>query len=314
MLWNDWDDDDDDDWDDDDDDDRPWGRGWYKQAGYASRKINRLFAVSRRIPMSEEEREDFQEQLKDIRDDLNDAEDDDDLEDILEELDDLEEDLEDSRDEAWDEAWEEEWKDIYDLPWDGSFWRRKGAHLPLRVSCSTEMKGKAGEQIVAKLLATLPKDQYHVMNDVLIEIGNISSQIDHIVVSQYGIFVIETKNYAGFIRGQEEDFRWTQVIGKKRCWFYNPLKQNERHMQVIERCIQRTLDEFIPVVVFSRNCNLQVNTKSPVLYSDTMIDYICSYDRPIYSRETMMEIEKRISESSNPSYQARMRHILRYKR
>ena len=306
--WDDDDDDDDDDWDDDDD--CPRSRGWYAKKGYAARKIGRLFTMIHKVPMSEEEREEFQDQLEDLRKDLNDAEDDDDLEDILEELDDLEDDIEDE----WDEAWEEDWDDIFDLPWDDSFWGREGAHLPLRVSCSAEIKGKIGEQIVANLLAKLPNDQYHVMNDVLIEIGKTSSQIDHIVVSQYGIFVIETKNYAGIVLGQEDDYRWTQVIGENRRWFYSPLKQNERHMQVIERCIKRTFDEFVPVVVFSRNCDLKVNTKSPVLYADTMLDYIRSYDRPIYSKEKMAEIEMKIRESSNPSYQARLRHKMRNKR
>lgn len=61
-------------------------------------------------------------------------------------------------------------------------------------------KGKVGEKVVAGKLDHLPKDQYRVLNNVTIPTPKGSSQIDHLVVSIYGIFVIETKNYkAGFM-------------------------------------------------------------------------------------------------------------------
>ena len=55
-------------------------------------------------------------------------------------------------------------------------------------------KGKVGEKVVASKLDHLPKDQYRVLNNVTIPTPKGSSQIDHLVVSIYGIFVIETKN------------------------------------------------------------------------------------------------------------------------
>ena len=64
-------------------------------------------------------------------------------------------------------------------------------------------KGKVGEKVVAGKLDRLPKDQYRVLNNVTIPTPKGSSQIDHVVVSVYGIFVIETKNYNGWIYGGE---------------------------------------------------------------------------------------------------------------
>ena len=57
------------------------------------------------------------------------------------------------------------------------------------------VKGKLGEQFVAVFLSRLDKEKYLVLNDVLLplEEGK-TSQIDHVIVSAYGIFVIETKN------------------------------------------------------------------------------------------------------------------------
>ena len=301
MLW-------DDDWDEDDFPNRNDKRQ-QNDLSQAANMLSSLFSMGQSMNLFNKGNVDFQERLEDLREDLEDAEDKDDLEDIRDELDDLKEDVEDT----WDEAWEKDWTDIFDLPWDDSFWKGKGAHLPLRVSCPAELKGKVGEKIVADYLSNLPGDRYHILNDVLLEIGNVSSQIDHIVVSMYGLFVIETKNYAGVVLGQEEDYRWTQVVGGKKNSFYSPLKQNERHIQVLQRCIQQSLGIFVPVVVFSRNCNLKVDTVSPVLYADMMMEYISQYDQPILTREDLIDIEKGIHDSWNPSYAARLRHRMRYK-
>ena len=65
------------------------------------------------------------------------------------------------------------------------------------------MKGFIGEKTVALLLATLDKRKYRTINDLIIRADGKSSQIDHVVISNYGIFIIETKNYKGWITGYE---------------------------------------------------------------------------------------------------------------
>ena len=313
MSWNDdWDDDDwdDDDWDDDDDDRPRHRRNKRRSASSGMNMLSQmLFGMNSRT-LPSEDREDFRERLQELKEDFEDADDEDDLEDVLEDMEELREDISD----VWDDAWENDWRDIFDLTWDDSFWNTKGRHLPLHVSLSPEEKGIIGEKRIAHLLSQLPEDDYHVMNDVLLEIGNTSSQIDHIVVSRYGVFVIETKNYAGIIFGEEDDQRWTQVIGEQKNCFYNPLKQNQRHVQVISRCTRQQEKLFIPIVVFSRNCDLQVDTDTPVLYSDTLLEYMRSFGREALDDVGMKEVEERIRGSWNPSYIARLRHKERYRR
>ncbi|MES0342406.1 MAG: nuclease-related domain-containing protein, partial [Candidatus Humimicrobiaceae bacterium] len=63
------------------------------------------------------------------------------------------------------------------------------------------MKGFIGEKTVALLLATLDRKKYRTINDLIIRVEGKSTQIDHVVISNYGIFVIETKNYKGWIVG-----------------------------------------------------------------------------------------------------------------
>ena len=72
-------------------------------------------------------------------------------------------------------------------------------------------KGAIGEKRVAHILKKLPEDRYKVINNLLIRNNGYTTQIDHIVVSVYGIFVIETKTYQGWIYGGENSDYWTQT-------------------------------------------------------------------------------------------------------
>ena len=64
--------------------------------------------------------------------------------------------------------------------------------------------GGAAEKRVQRILSGLPQNEYITINDVLIRRPNgNTTQIDHVVVSPYGVFVMETKNYHGYVHGQE---------------------------------------------------------------------------------------------------------------
>ena len=73
------------------------------------------------------------------------------------------------------------------------------------------IKGYLGEKSVATILSLLPSDKYKIINDLLIEVDGRTIQIDHLVVSIYGIFVIETKNYKGRITGSDIKFSETDI-------------------------------------------------------------------------------------------------------
>lgn len=72
-----------------------------------------------------------------------------------------------------------------------------------------EMLGRIGEKNVSIMLNFLSKD-YHIFNDIYLEVNGITTQIDHLIISNYGIFVIETKNYSGWIYGGDSSEYWTQ--------------------------------------------------------------------------------------------------------
>ena len=105
------------------------------------------------------------------------------------------------------------------------------------------MRGKLGESIVSNKLDRLPKDQYKVLNNVTIPTPKGSSQIDHLIVSIFGIFVIETKNLKGWIYGGEHSEYWTQNIYGNKYQLYNPILQNAGHV----RALRRVLKEYEPL-------------------------------------------------------------------
>ena len=123
-------------------------------------------------------------------------------------------------------------------------------------------KGKVGEKIVSRKLNYLPKEQYRVFNNVTIPTPKGSSQIDHLVVSIYGIFVIETKNYNGWIYGGEHAEYWTQNIYGNKYPLYNPILQNAGHV----RALRRVLKDFeplpiLPIVAFSGKADIKVKVE-----------------------------------------------------
>ncbi|WP_293915523.1 MULTISPECIES: NERD domain-containing protein [unclassified Sphingobacterium] len=129
-----------------------------------------------------------------------------------------------------------------------------------------KIKGYFGELLIRFILLFLNKKEYKVINDVRLYYNSLMSQIDHIVVSQYGIFVIETKNYKGWIFGSENSYEWTQVIFNNRYKLYNPLRQNLGHIKALKANLEKYpyLDYF-PIVVFTGKAHLKVNSSFPVI-------------------------------------------------
>lgn len=96
-----------------------------------------------------------------------------------------------------------------------------------------KFRGFMEEFWVRRELNKLSKKNYIVLNDVMIKNNNQIYQIDHIVLSKFGIFVIEMKNYYGFIYGNEYKKIWTQKVGKYKRNFYNPFYQNYGHVKAL---------------------------------------------------------------------------------
>ena len=87
--------------------------------------------------------------------------------------------------------------------------------------------GNIGEARTARFLGKLPADDYTILHDLMVADSNgRTTQIDHIVVSRYGVFVIETKCFKGWIFGDEKSRVWTQSLSVGGRWF----SDTEKHI------------------------------------------------------------------------------------
>lgn len=128
-------------------------------------------------------------------------------------------------------------------------------------------KGRRGEKIVARELKRLRGNGSIVLNDILLSAGpGRTAQIDHIVVSRRGVFVIETKSLAGRISGSEHSQYWTQHLSTQSRQIYNPLLQNRGHIRTLRRLL-KDYDEglFVSMVVFTEAWRLDLNADDIVI-------------------------------------------------
>ena len=96
---------------------------------------------------------------------------------------------------------------------------------------ANNIRGQVGERRVSSKLSRIPDGK--VINNLTFNVNdNKTCQIDHILVCTRGIYVVETKNYAGRIYGDDSQREWTQVLnyGKVKNKFYSPVKQNNTHI------------------------------------------------------------------------------------
>lgn len=146
---------------------------------------------------------------------------------------------------------------------------------------------------MSAILSQLP-DDYTVLNDLIFRTENGTTQIDHVVVSKYGVFAIETKNYRGEIYGDDNRQEWTQMIVTevtyaKKWWktytyvtknhFYNPVKQSVGHALRIKEMLSAFPHvKIVPIVVFAGDAILSnVESRYHVVYEESLLDVIDGY-------------------------------------
>jgi hypothetical protein len=158
------------------------------------------------------------------------------------------------------------------------------------------IKGFFGERGIALRLAQLNKLRYKVINNLVLDMAGKTSQIDHLIISDFGLFVVETKNFKGWIFGYENSEYWTQVVFKRKEQFYNPIRQNRGHIVALKNCLSEFRNiRYIPIVVFSNSCTLKVETESDVIYSAYLLKGIRSYSEVVLTKNEQLAIYDRIT-------------------
>ena len=182
--------------------------------------------------------------------------------------------------------------------------------MPKITKDKESITGEVGEQRIVEELNYLDKTQYLVLNDVLLENNNYYSQIDHIIVSDYGIFVIETKNITGYISGEQYDNKWEVKLGKYIYYMQNPMTQNYSHIKALQELLGLKKELFIPIVCISNNKEINTNCNNVVpIYK--LIRLILSYNDCILNDKE--KIYEYIKENNITDENIRQLHIDRIK-
>ncbi len=183
---------------------------------------------------------------------------------------------------------------------------------------SPYFKGKMGEKMVT-LHAERLGEEYVMLNDCTLPDGfegNGTTQIDHVLISPYGVFIVETKNYTGWIFGGAYQKQWTQQIYAKCYRFQNPLHQNYKHQKVLEAVLADMLqpEHFYSVVVFTTNSEFKTTMPENVCRGSEWLDYVKSFQTPVLSAMKCKMVQHRIrKEVLEPGWKTNMAHVTHLK-
>jgi restriction system protein len=183
------------------------------------------------------------------------------------------------------------------------------AFIVAGVLAMPEVRGWAGEKVTsAGLWHALDEAIYRRIDNLIVPSSNGTTQVDHILVSVYGVFVIETKNMKGWIYGSANEDTWTQVLFKEKHKFQNPLRQNYRHTRCLGEYLGVDHKVFRPIVWFIGDCTFKTVMPSNVL-SSGLIPYLKSVTDRCLTGQQVDEIEQVLRALKDNPVASRAEHL-----
>jgi hypothetical protein len=171
------------------------------------------------------------------------------------------------------------------------------------------LKGWLGEKVTTLgLWMNLDSGIYQRVHDVIIPAKIGTTQIDHIILSIYGIFVIETKNYSGWIFGSPTDSTWCQSAFGKKSRFQNPLHQNFRHIKSLSKYLNLQERLFKSVVFFIGDCEIKTGMP-PNVMTKGLASYIQSHTEVLLSQDQVNTYKKTLDVAKSTPWYSKKRHV-----
>jgi restriction system protein len=171
--------------------------------------------------------------------------------------------------------------------------------------------GWFGEKMVQfNFWLKLDDKTYQRCHNVIVPSGNGTTQVDHILVSVYGIFVVETKNFNGWIFGNENDSQWTQSFpGGNKFRFQNPLHQNYRHTKCLAEYLCLPHESFHSVVFFIGECKIKTALPANVM-THGAAQYIKSFSQLLLTPTKVQDIVAKLRKTKTfQSHSVHMRSL-----
>jgi len=176
------------------------------------------------------------------------------------------------------------------------------------------VKGWFGEVLLHQCLRLgLDRGRYRLFRNLILPTPDGTTQVDHVVVSAHGIFVIETKNYAGWIFGSERDRTWTQKLGRRSYKFQNPLRQNYKHVRALAELTGIDDSVLFSLAVFVGGATFKTAMPDKVTHAVGALAYIRARRELLLSEAEVEAVVARIEggriQSSRAADAAHVRHV-----
>ena len=178
--------------------------------------------------------------------------------------------------------------------------------------------GKYGEYLIYDHLRQRELLGSKFLFNVYVPIENgQTSEIDVLMIDSHGIFVFESKNYGGWIFGDENSKQWCQCFkaGRRHShkeYFYNPIKQNEGHINVLKYYLGYPAIPIHNIVVFSERCDFQTTMPNNIIYryeTNDTVNTICNRQAPCITSEQIEAIYQRLYPLTQMTAKTKEQHI-----
>ena len=177
---------------------------------------------------------------------------------------------------------------------------------------SRHVLGTLGEARLARAIRrAVATDEHVTLHDLPLPFEDGTTQIDHVVLSRYGVFVIETKNMSGWIFGSERDAKWTQTLGRRKFQFQNPLRQKRKHGRAIQTVLGLSQDQMHEFVVFVGSARQKTQVPPNVFFgARRFARHLASFTSQVFTPEQVTSFADRLKDAAlAPGRATRRRHV-----
>ena len=153
--------------------------------------------------------------------------------------------------------------------------------------------GIRGEEAAARAIESVLREGDRLFTNVSIEYDGKPAELDNVIVNKYGVFIIEVKNYTGYIVGNEDDYVWqkyktTDAGNTYKNTVKNPIKQVKRQVFILAHYL-----EYYGPRVWVKGYTILLHGNSPV-ESEYMLNSVSDIDRAIHTKDRRMLDEKTV--------------------
>lgn len=159
----------------------------------------------------------------------------------------------------------------------------------------------------------LDRKTYRSFHNLTLPTPDGTTQVDQVIVSKFGVFVIETKNRTGWIFGDERSRTWTQSIYGQNYPFQNPLRQNYKHVKAVENLLGLHPRCLHSVVVFTGRGRFMTAMPPNVVRRGSLVRYIRSKAEVVLSDSEVNDAVRMLKRIGTTRSSDRRRHLQKLK-